>query len=153
MTTVLQHREISERTRSLSTLGRIDYSDVATIETSVQAAPETWARAIIEQTAGTGAQVFWHAIGLRLDRRSPRNIGGWTLVATGGDHIVLETSSFYATINAIGEVDQGRVSLALLARFDHPFARIACPPITLVHRRGIGLLLRGAAHRLGRHQP
>jgi hypothetical protein len=32
MTTVLQSRDMTDRTRALNTLGRIDYSDVATIE-------------------------------------------------------------------------------------------------------------------------
>jgi hypothetical protein len=149
MTTVLQRRDITERTRSLSTLGRIDYSDVATITTTVEATAEEWARAIVEGAAGAPAQVFWRAIGLRLEGPSAGHIGGWRIVSVGDDSIVCETSSFYATINAVCEVGDGGVSLALLARFDNVFARLACPLITLVHRRGIGLLLRKAVRELG----
>jgi hypothetical protein len=149
MTTVLQRRDITERTRSLSTLGRIDYSDVATVTTTVEATPKEWARAIIEGAGGARAQVFWRAIGLRLEGPSTGHIGGWRIVSEGDDSIVCETSSFYATINAVCEVGNDGASLTLLARFDHPFARLACPPITLLHRRGIGLLLRKAVRELG----
>lgn len=148
--TVLQRRDISDRTRSHSTLGRIDYADVATIATSVRATPDRWARAIVEHSAGRAAQVFWRAIGLRLDRSVPAgHIGGWTIAARGEDWLALETASWYAGVNAICEIDEGHVSLTLLARYDHPFARIACPPITLFHRRGIPFLLRIAAKHLG----
>ncbi len=149
MATVRQRRDITEGTRSLSALGRIDYSDVATITTNVDASPEEWARAIIEGAAGAPAQVFWRAIGLRLEGTSDGHIGGWRIVSVSDDSIVCETSSFYATINAVCEVGEADVSLTLLARFDHPFARLACPPITLVHRRGIGSLLKKAVRELG----
>jgi len=149
-TTVLQRRDIPERTRSLSTLDRIDYSDVATIATTTEATPEDWTRAIVEHAAGSKAQLFWRMIGLRLDPPSAGHIGGWKIASTGDDWIVLETSSWYATVNAVCEVDGGRVSLALLARFDHPFARLACPPVTLVHRRGIPMLLHLAARHLAK---
>ena len=119
MLRVLQRRDLAERMRTLSTLGRIDYSDVATVMTDVRAAPERWARAIIEHAAGTPAQVFWRAIGIRLEPASPSHIGGWRIVALGDDWIVLETASFYATANAVIEVAPGRVSIALLGRFDH----------------------------------
>jgi hypothetical protein len=145
---VTQNRELTDRLRSLSTLRRIDYIDVATIATDVVASPETWARAIVEHVAGAGAQRFWRAIGLRLDHSTPGHVGGWKLAGVGDDWIVLETSSWYGTVNAIGEVGDGRVSLALLARWDHLFARLAFPPITLFHRRGIPLLLRAAARYL-----
>jgi hypothetical protein len=148
-THILQRRDITDRTRSRSTLGEIDYSDVATIATNVEASPEQWARAIVEGAAGNAAQVFWRAIGLRLKGPSAGHIGGWRIASEGDDWIVCETSSFYATINAVCEVGDGGVSLTLLARFDHPVARLVCPPITLVHRRGIGLLLRKAVRNLG----
>jgi len=149
MSTVLQQREISGRTRARSTLGRIDYSDVATIATDVRATPIEWARAIVEHAAGATAQRFWRLIGLRLDHSQADHVGGWTIAGSGDDWIVLETRSWYASINAIAETDEHGVSLTLLARFDRPFARIACPPITLIHRRGIGTLLRSAARQLG----
>lgn len=148
MATVLQRRDISDRTRSLSTLDRIDYVDVATIVTNVHATPERWARAVVEHAAGSSAQIFWRAIGLRLDSSQLEHVGGWRIAGQGANWIVLETASWYATVDAICEVEDGRVSLALLARYDHPFARVACPPITLLHRRGIPVLLRAASRHL-----
>ena len=149
MLNVTQRRELTDELRSLSTLGKIDYGDIATIATRARATPARWARAVIEHAAGAPAQVFWRAIGLRLDH-SEHHIGGWKVAGEGDDWIVLETSSWYATVNAIGQLDDGHLSLALLARFDHPFARIACPPITFFHRRGIPHLLRAAVRHVER---
>ena len=150
MSTVLQTREMAETTRSRSTLGRIDYVDVATIVTDVRATPERWARAVVEHAVGRAGQIFWRAIGLRLKSGKPGHIGGWRIASVDDDAIVLETASFYGTVNAICEVDDDRVSLALLIRHDHPFARIAVPPVTLFHRRGIPMLLRAAAKHIAR---
>lgn len=149
---VLQQRNISERIQTLSTLGRIDYSDVATITTDVSATPEEWARAIVEHAAGQFGQIFWRAIGIRLKPASEGHIGGWRIAAVDDDSIVLETAAFYAAINAVLEVGPDRVSLALLARYDHAFANLALPPVTLVHRRGIPKLLHAAVRHLGRRR-
>jgi hypothetical protein len=149
MPDVIQDRDLTDELRSVSTLGRIDYVDVATLKTSVRATPEAWARAVIEHAAGAPAQVFWRAIGVRLEPAgSPGCIGGWRIAARGDDWIVLETATWYATINAVGQLSERGVSLALLVRYDRPFARIAAPPITLFHRRGIAMLLRKAARHL-----
>jgi hypothetical protein len=148
MATIMQTREIAESTRSRSTLGRIDYVDVATIVTDVRATPERWARAIVEHAAGAPAQIFWRAIGLRLKSGEPGHIGGWKIAGVDDDGITAETAAFYGTVNAICEVRGDRVSLALAIRFDHWFARIAVPPVTLFHRRGIPMLLRAAAKHI-----
>jgi hypothetical protein len=48
---------------------------------------------IVEHTAGAPAQVFWRAIGLRLDHRSPGHVGGWKVADVGADLVGLEPSS------------------------------------------------------------
>lgn len=152
MRTVIQDRELTDELDSLSTLGRVDYCDVATIVGEVPGGPEELARAVVEYSAGELGQVFWRSIGLRLDHSLPRHIGGWRVADAGANWIVLETASWYSAINAIGRVGTDGASVALLARFDHPFARLVCPAITFFHRLRIPALLRAAVRHLDRTQ-
>lgn len=53
--TVLQQRNVPEAMRSLSTLAKPDYVDLFTVTTSAAAdrSPEQWARAGVEDAAGS----------------------------------------------------------------------------------------------------
>ena len=145
MSTITQHRELTDDLAAISNLDRIDYIDVATLATAARASAEEWARAIVERAAGFPAEIFWRAIGLRMAWPPTRDtVGGWRIVGRGDDWIVGEAASRLFTANAVCRVDDGSVSLALLARYDRPLARLVAPPITAFHRAGIPLLLRAA---------
>ncbi len=152
--TVTQHRDLTDDLRRISKLERIDYVDTATIHTGVSASAEDWARAIVEHAAGFPAEIFWRAIGLRMVwPPTADTIGGWRIVDRGDTWISGEAASRLFTANAICQVADCAVSLALLARYDRPLARAIAPPITAFHRAGIPILLRRAEKHIASQQP
>jgi hypothetical protein len=150
MPTVLRQHDIPESLRSRSTL-KADYIDLFTvaIEEAPDRSPEQWARATVEDVAGLGGQFLWRVIlGLRLGgRSSPEHIGGWRVGDHGDGWIRLEAASWFMTAQVIVQVDEGRLAVATLVRYDRPFAALVWLPTSIVHRRALPHLLQSAVER------
>ena len=165
--TVVGLTDIPDAIRRLATLSRPDYVDLFTITTSgattsgattsgvTDRSAEEWARVALEGTpAGRSAPLLWRLLGLRLGPTpSPHHVQGWKIADRGDDWIRIETSSWFMTAQAVVHVDDGRVSLALFLRYDRAIAALIWPPVSVVHRRGVPVILRQAvkAHARPRH--
>jgi hypothetical protein len=144
--TSVQRLEVPESIRSLCALDRIDYTDplfVATTTTS-NVSPEGFARALVEDAVGRAGQFVWQRM-LRLRLRvSEHHVGGWTIGAVGNDWIRLEAASWFVAANIVLSVDERHVSAVVFLRYDHPVARLVCPPVMFAHRQALPTLIREA---------
>ena len=133
----------------LSTLDRVDYVDACTasVPNAAGRSAEEWARVVLEQTSlGQRAPVLWTALGLRLGPRpSPGHIQGWRIAGRGDDWIRAETSSWYASAQAVCRVDDAHVSVALFLRYDRPVAAAIWFLVGPLHRRGLPVMVQQAA--------
>ena len=130
--TIVQHREIPEVIRSLSTFASPNYVDLftATTTAAIDRSPEQWARAVLEQAplARRNARVLWRLMGLRLGpRHSLDHVQGWTITARGDNWIRVETASWYMAAQAVCLVEEGQVSISLSLRYDQPVADSSGP--------------------------
>ena len=139
---------VPDAIRALDAMGDADYVDAVTMTTDghIDASPEEWARALLEDTAtGRSAPRLWHALGLRLGPRpSPDHVQGWRIADHGEDWIRLETSSWFMTGHAVAHIGAADVTLALFVRFDRPIAAVVWPPVSVLHRRVLPVMLRQA---------
>ena len=139
---------IPEAIRRLDTLASPDYVDLFTATTSraTDKSAEEWARAMLEETpTGRSAPLLWRRLGLRLGPTpSPDCVQGWKIADRGGDWIRIETRSWFMTAHAVVQVDDGHVSLALFVRYDRPIAALIWPPVSVLHRRGVPVMLHQA---------
>jgi hypothetical protein len=148
VSTVVGLRDIPEEIRSLGALGGPDYVDLYTVTTSeaTDRSPEEWARAVLEGTPlGQSARSLWRVLGLRLGpRHSGDYVQGWKIAARGDNWIRLETASWFMSGHAVVHVDEGRLSVALFLRYDHPVAALVWRAVGGMHRRGVPAMLRQA---------
>jgi hypothetical protein len=139
---------IPEAIRCLDTLASPDYVDLFTATTggATEKSAEEWARAMLEDTpTGRSAPFLWRLLGLRLGPTpSPGCVQGWKIADRGEDWIRIETTSWFMTAHAVVQVDDGHVSLALFVRYDRPIAALIWPPVSVMHRRGVPVILRQA---------
>jgi hypothetical protein len=139
---------IPEAIRCLDTLASPDYVDLFTAATSgaTDKSAEAWARAALEDTpTGRSAPVLWRRLGLRLGPTpSPDYVQGWKIADRGDDWIRIEAASWFMTAHAVIQVDDGRVSIALFLRYDRPIAALIWPPVSVMHRRAVPIMLRQA---------
>jgi hypothetical protein len=139
---------IPEEIRCLDTLGSPDYVDLFTLTTSGAAdkSAEEWARAVLEDTpTGRSAPLLWRRLGLRLGPTpSTDHVQGWKIADRGDDWIRIETTSWFATAHAVLKVGHEQVSLALFLRYDLPIAAVIWPPVSVLHRRGVPVMLHQA---------
>jgi hypothetical protein len=147
--TIVQHREIPEVIRSLTTLGSPDYVDLFTATTTevIDRSPEQWARAVLEQAplARHNARVLWRLMGLRLGpRHSPDHVQGWTITARGDNWIRVETGSWYMAAQAVCLVEEGQVSISLSLRYDHAVAALIWALVSGPHQRAVPVMLSQA---------
>ncbi len=132
-----------------------DYVDLFTATTSeaTTRSAEEWARVALEETpTGRSAPLVWRRLGLRLGpTSSPDHVQGWRIAARGDDWIRLETASWFMTAHAVIQVDDGHVSMALFLRYDQPIGAVIWPPVSVMHRRAVPVMLRQAlkAHASG----
>lgn len=130
-----------------------DYVDVFTMRNipAVGASPERWARAGVEDAAGSMGQFVWRRIlGLRLDGRpSPDRIGGWQIAGRADDWIRLEARSWCLTANILVQVGDAHVTIATFVRFDRAPAAIIWSRLAGAHRRAMPGLMRRAARIAG----
>jgi hypothetical protein len=139
---------VPEAIRRLDTLASPDYVDLFTARTSMATdkSPEEWARALLEDTpTGRSAPVLWRRLGLHLGPTpSPDYIQGWKIADHGDGWIRIETASWFMSAHAVVKVDCGQVSIALFLRYDRPIAALIWPPVSVMHRRGVPVMLRQA---------
>lgn len=127
-----------------------DYADLTTIATPVarDSSPEEWLRALLEEGSigRHAAPRLWRRIGLRLGPAgSADHVQGWRIADQGQDWIRIQTASWYMTAEAVLLVEDARVSLALLLRFDQPpMARAVWAVVGPGHRRGVPRMLAQA---------
>lgn len=140
--------DIPDTIRRLTTLVSPDYVDLFTVATSgaTGKSAEEWARTALEDTpTGRSAPVLWRLLGLRLGPTpSPDYVQGWKIADRGDDWIRIETTSWFMTAHAVVQVDDGRVSIALFLRYDRPIAAVIWPPVSVMHRRAVPVILRQA---------
>jgi hypothetical protein len=147
--TVVQHHDIPEVVRCLSTLARPDYLDLFTATTTqaIDRSPEQWARAVLEQAplARRNARVLWRLMGLRLGpRHSPEHVQGWTITARGDNWIRVETASWYMATQAVCLVEEGQVSISLSLHYDQPVAALVWALVSGPHQRAVPVMLSQA---------
>jgi hypothetical protein len=146
--TVVGLANIPDAIRSLDTLTRPDYVDLFTATTSGATAKsaEEWARLALEDTPiGRSAPMLWQLLGLRLGPSpSPEYVQGWKIADRGDDWIRIEAASWFMTAHAVVQVDEERVSIALFLRYDQRIAALLWPPVSVMHRRAVPIMLRQA---------
>ena len=147
VSSAVELRDVPESFRRLDTLTRPDYVDLFTT-TAIGASrwsAEEWARAALEDTpTGRSAPLLWRRLGLRLGPASPDHVQGWKIAARGDDWIRIEAESWFMTAHAIVRVDHDEVSVALFLRYDRPVAALIWPPVSVMHRRAVPVMLRQA---------
>jgi hypothetical protein len=149
------HRvEVTEEVRAGNTLAEPDYSgafEVLITRTDARS-PEQWARATFE---GAPRAVRWcvvlgwrMALGLRLGPpASPDHVLGWKIVTTAPDAIVLEAQSALVTARKVLRIEDSRVILTTLVRYERRGAGAVWSAITPIHHRTEPYLLgRAASH-------
>lgn len=147
--------DVPEAVRSLTTIAEPDYVDLFTIRTPLarEQSAEGWARAVLEQAplSRRNARVLWRLMGLRLGPRgSPDHVQGWKIAELGTNWIRVETSSWYATGQAVCLVEDDQVSISLSLRYDQPlFARPVWALIAGPHQRALPVMLHQAAKLVG----
>ncbi len=149
--TVHWQRSVPQEIRALDTLVDPSYTDfftAATTEAQNKTAEE-WARLSLEGAPPALRLLVFvgqrFVLGLRVKlRRSPDRVIGWKIGASGDDYIRMETGSWLMTPHLILKVDEDRISVATLIRYDHPMAARIWPPVSLLHRR-VGIALLGHA--------
>ena len=150
MATVRQERALPEAIRPIAP--PFDYVDVFTMRTSdaTEVSAERWARAGVEDAAGSAGQFVWRRIlGLRLDGRpSPDRIGGWAVADRGDDWIRLEARSWCLTAHLLVQVGDAAVTIATFIRYDRPPAGTIWPRLAAGHRRAMPGLMRRAARSI-----
>ena len=146
--TVVGLTNIPEAIRRLDTLASPDYVDLFTATTSgaTDKSAEEWARALLEDTpTGRSAPVLWRLLGLRLGPTpSPDYVQGWQIADRGEDWIRIETASWFMTTHGVVQIGNTHVSLALFIRYDRPVAALIWPPVSVLHRRGMPVMLQQA---------
>jgi hypothetical protein len=145
-------RNVPDVIRRLDTLAAPDYADVFTAVTSRarDRSAEAWARAVLEETPiGRSAPALWRLLGLRLGPPSSTHVQGWRIADRGDDWIRIEATSWFMTAHAVIHVEDGQVSVALFLRYDQPIAGVIWPPVSVMHRRGVPVMLRQALRPRG----
>jgi hypothetical protein len=86
-------------------------------------------------------------LGLRLKLRpAPDRLLGWQVVARGENWLRIEAASWFLTGHVVMHADDETLSFASFIRYDRWLARVAWPPVSLVHRQVALALVRGAVH-------
>ena len=141
-------RNVPQAIRALDTFGRPDYVDVFTITTGehADASAEQWARAVLEETpTGRSAPRLWRLLGLRLGPgSSPDHVQGWTIADGCDGWIRIEARSWFMSAHAVLRIDDATVAVALFVRYDRRIAAVIWPPVSVLHRRGVPVMLRQA---------
>jgi hypothetical protein len=151
--TVVQQHALPERIRAAWPLTP-DYFDVfsVTVPGASKESPERWARVALEGASPVGRFLAWQVLcGLRLEKGpSAGHVAGWAIAGRGEDWIRIEAASWFMTATAVCLVEDARVSMALMIRYDKPAGRLVWTPVSALHRRLMPGLLRAAVSRMRR---
>jgi hypothetical protein len=146
--TVVGWEKIPAAIRHASAMPDPSYVDLFRVSVAEQpdASAEGWARAILEDTpTGRSAPRLWRLLGLRLGPpESPDHVQGWEIVHRDRRWIRLAAASWCMNARAVVWIEDGELSLAVFVRFDRPEAAIIWPPVAVVHRRAVPVMLRQA---------
>ena len=140
--------------RAVAAMPDADYVDVSVlrVDDADNWSPDEWARAVLESAPAARRFAFipWRVLlGLRLGPwPSPDHVHGWRVAARGDDWVRIEAASWLMTCHAVARVEQHRVEVALLVRYDHPLAALWWPAISVAHRLAMPVILRQGAHAL-----
>src|SRR5947207_1062307 len=142
---------VSEAIQRLSTMPRFDYVDsYAAVATNARdKSPVDWARAVLEETPlGPRARRGWQRLGFRLGpANSSDHVQGWRVAGEGNDWIRLEMSSWFATVQAVCQVDDEHVSLTVFVRHDRLISRLIWMAVRPMHQRAVPVLIQQALKR------
>src|SRR5204863_378509 len=111
---------------------------------------EEWARTVLERVMPgfirLGVFVAQRLLlGLRLEpRRSPDYIAGWKIGARGDSWVRIEAASWMMTAAIVFKVDEARLSLAALVRYDRRVTALVWQAGSIVHRTLVLALMRRA---------
>lgn len=154
VSSVVGAQNVSKSALSLSSLSDVDYADQFTISTNFDATPEQWAREVLGDVPSIGETIVWRVIlGFRLKKeRSPATVAGWQIGKRDKDGIRLETASWFLRGNILVQLEDRRVSVATILKYDRLIAYVIWPVVSILHRRVVPQLLSGAAERLGKQQ-
>ena len=146
---------VPESVRALGSLPAIDYADLFTLSTAIEATPERWARAMFGNAPSPAERLIWRGfLGLRLARgRSAATVGGWRIGGRGADWIRLEAASATLSCNLVVQTGAGRVSLATFLHYDRRLGAGLWAPLSAIHRRLVPGVLCSAATRVARPSP
>ena len=149
MPAIIQEHEVPAHISEAGAMDRPDYVDLFTV-VAAQArsrSPEEWARTALDG-AGAGGQILWRLVlGLRLEP-SPDAIGGWTIGDRGETWIRLEADSWLLRAHVVFSLDDERLSVATIIRYERPFAALVWSLASVVHRRAMPYLLSRAVAKL-----
>ena len=148
--------DVPDAIRAAVTIAEPDYADTVMVATGVteDVSPEVWARTVLERTStGRSAPTLWRLLGLRLGPRpSTDHVQGWRIAGRGSDWIRLEVTSWMMTAEAVVHVADGKVSLSLFVRYDQPVAAFIWPPVSVMHRRVVPVMIHQAERVLASHR-
>lgn len=141
------HENVPADITDVSAMGDASYADFFAIDTSGgEESAKTWARLLLEQSpTGRSGPSLWRLLGLRLGPTgSADHVQGWRIADHGESWIRLETRSWFMTCHAVVRVDRNQIGIGLFIRYDHPVASVIWPPVSVLHRRAVPMMLRQA---------
>jgi hypothetical protein len=149
-TPAVVQRDAPAAIRALSPIAEPDYLDlfVLTADGVADRSAEQWARAAFETVAGRTGQAVWRGIvGLRLSHRpAPDRVAGWRIAERGDRWVRLAARGWMLTAHVIFHVEDDRLSVATVIRYDRRIAAALWPPLSARHRLAMPRVLV-AAHR------
>jgi hypothetical protein len=150
--------EVSQEIRALDTLSEPHYAsawEVAIGEGDTRTA-EQWARATFEDAPGAlrAFIVAGWTVGLGLSlgpRGSPEHVLGWRILTAAEDLIILSVQSvLLGSAHLVFGLEDSRVLLASLVRYEKRIARPIWSVAQPVHHQIVPYLLRRAASHFAR---
>jgi hypothetical protein len=130
-------------------LSHIDYADHFVRAVDTGTTPERWARAMFGDTPDAVERFIWRGLlGMRLmEQASSETVAGWRIETRNEDWIRLEAASWFLSANLVVLAAHESVALATFLRYNHWLARLVWPPLSVLHRGLVPVVLRKAAKR------
>ncbi|MFB9388410.1 hypothetical protein ACFPM3_06155 [Streptomyces coeruleoprunus] len=142
--------DIPESVRALGGIGDPHYADLFTLTADrvPERSAEEWARTALEDIAAWQGQFVWRVL-LRLRLRlkwrgAATHVAGWRIAGRGDGWLRLEARSAWMTGNLLFRVEDDRLSLATLIRYDRPKAARVWSRLAPTHCEAVPGLLRQA---------
>jgi hypothetical protein len=143
---------VPESARALSSLADANYADyfALTTDSSTDATPEQWARAMFGDVPDVGERFIWRGLlGLRLSPgRSPDTVAGWRIGERGNGWIRLEAASWLLSANLVVQAVDRQISLGTFIRYERRLGGRVWRPLSRVHRLLAPRVLRDATTKV-----